>query len=94
MYGLQQVHLIIRMSTRLCAKHLLVENHHSGQPSNLLRDYTWAACRSISDRIPCASGFTYYDAIMLPLLGSEKPSAVRIIIGHTYYTLSSGTTHS
>jgi hypothetical protein len=37
---------------------------------------------------------TYDDAIMSPLLESEKPSAVRIIIGHTYYTLSGGTTHS
>jgi len=40
------------------------------------------------------SGFIYDDAIMSPLLGSEKPSAVRIIIGHTYYILSSGMTHS
>jgi hypothetical protein len=40
------------------------------------------------------SGFICDDAIMSPLLGSEKPSPVRIIIGHTYYTLSSGTTHS
>jgi hypothetical protein len=40
------------------------------------------------------SGFTYDDAIITPLLGSEKPSALHMIIGHTYYNLSSGTTHS
>jgi len=40
------------------------------------------------------SGFIFDDAIMSPLLESEKSSAVRIIIGHTYYILSSGTTHS
>jgi hypothetical protein len=39
-------------------------------------------------------GFKVDDAIMSPLLGSEKPSAVRIIIDHTYYILSSGTSHS
>jgi len=40
------------------------------------------------------SRFTYDDAIMSPLLGSEKSSAVRIIIGPTYYILSSRKTHS
>jgi hypothetical protein len=30
------------------------------------------------------SRITYDNAIMSPLLGSEKPSAVRIIMGHTY----------
>jgi len=34
------------------------------------------------------------DAIMSPLQGGEKPSAVGAIIGHTYDIESSGTTHS
>jgi len=48
----------------------------------------------MSDEHACASGFTYHDAIMSPFLGSEKPSAVRISIGHTYYILAGEKTHS
>jgi len=42
----------------------------------------------------CASRFNHDDAIMSSLLGTEKPSAVCIIIGHTYYLCSSWAIHS
>jgi len=35
-----------------------------------------------------------HDSILSPLSGSEKPSVVRIIIGHMHYTLCSGKTQS
>ena len=82
------------LNVRSCAKHLLVEYHHGSEPSIPWRDYTRAACRLISHGYAQTSGFTYDDAIMSPLQGSEKSSAVRIIISHTYYILSSRTTNS
>jgi hypothetical protein len=57
---------------------------HGCQWSNSYRDYTWVACRSISEDYGRTSRITYDDAIMSPLLGSEKSSAVCIIMGHTY----------
>ena len=57
---------------------------HVCQSSNPLRDYTSARCRSISGDNDHTNGFKYDDSIMSPLLRSEKPSAVHIIIGHTY----------
>jgi len=73
------------------AKHLLVkQQHHSCQPSDLWRDYTWATCRSISGKLVCTSRVMFDDPIMSPLLGCVKPAAVRMIIDHTYYILPSG----
>ena len=76
------------------AKHLLAEQHHGYQPSDLERDYTWAACGSISDKLVRTRGFKFDDAILSPLLGYEKLSTVHILIDHSCYILSSGTTHS
>ena len=52
---------------------------HSDQSSKPYRDYTWAMCRSISNDYGGTRWFKYDDTIMLPLLGSEKSSAVHII---------------
>ena len=48
----------------------------------------------IGDESARTSRYKYHDATMSPLLGSEKPSAVRVVIGHIYYILSSGAIHS
>jgi len=92
MNGLQQVHVTIAWDSY--AIHLPVEHHHDCQANDLYQNYTWAAHRAISDAYSCTSRFNHDDTILLPWLRSEKPSAVRINIGHTYCTLSSGVTHS